>query len=101
MSSILDPLCCGYAKVAMFEIKSEIASNINKNTCVAEVSVSMESQYRQLKTEFDFTTVDYEWYHRNICRLRDSLQSLGKRNAELKRKIFRLFLPRKVENCQN
>ena len=91
LTSILDPLCCGFAKVAMLQIKSEISSNFSKNASVVEVSLSLGSQYQLFKSEFQSFDIDYEWYRRNVNRIRDSLQSLGKRSAETKGKIVTCF----------
>ena len=100
-SSVLDPLCCGFVKVGMFEIRCENRSSKNKNTSVAEVSVSLESQYKQFRSEFEFVDITYEWYRRNVNRVRDSLQSLGKNSNETKSIILDCFSRKKWSKVIN
>ena len=105
-SNVLDPLCCGFVKVGMFEIRSESRLSTNKNTSVAEVSVSFESQYKRFRSEFgcfDITekdTYEKEWYRRNINRVQDSLQSWKKSN-ETKSIILDCFSRKKWSKVTN
>lgn len=89
MSSIIDPLCCGFAKIAILEISTTTGVNL-KQKSVKEVSGEFEKQFKKFKELFPFE-VHYEWYRRNVQRIKDSIQLLGKKSTPNKLKVLSCF----------
>ena len=52
LSSILDPLCCGFAKVAIYELKYKSSIVTTVKSSVTDVSKSMGKQHEQFVSEF-------------------------------------------------
>ena len=90
MTTIIDPLCCGFAKVAMFELRKDYSSDVNKSSSVTDLSVSLDLQFQHFNREFNFD-LTYEWYRRNVPKIREMVQTLGKNNKDMKTKILDCF----------
>ena len=79
MSTIADPVCCGFAKVGVYSTSTEG----NNRYC-----------FELFEEVFGFE-VEYDWYRRNILKAKALFQCLGKKSALEKAEVLRVF---SVEN---
>ena len=92
--SIIDPATCGFMRVAMFELSIENSNKTFKSLSVVEVSKSLKVRFERFIDLFKFCKgedVKYDWYRRNINRIKKTLHDLGKASPEKKKKIISLF----------
>ena len=94
--SIVDPLSCGFAKVAVYNILSsklnlEVVDGEKHNEYKARL---LKTKYNKYTTYFcDITSfnVEYRQFTRNFPKITDNIKSLEKRYREVKKEILETF----------
>ena len=94
--SIVNPLSCGFAKVAVYNI---LSSKLNLD--VVDGEKHNEYKARLLKTKYnEYTTyfcnipsfnVEYRQFTRNFPKITDNIKSLEKRYKDVKKEILQTF----------
>lgn len=94
MTAILDPLCCGYAKIAMYQLSVKFVdyapgSRVMRNS--RTLKAGFEEYCRMFNVCEGFDKVTYDWYRRNVVKVKKLLQNFGKSKSEDKVKLSEGF----------
>ena len=93
--SIIDPLACGFAKVAVFSIlcsKTELQRNFGESEKELK-SRELKHKFQQYKKLFNFVKFDIEYrqFIQNFKKIIDNIKSLEKRHKDTKIEILQTF----------
>jgi len=89
--SLIDPLSCGFAKVAVYEFLVSDSHKL-RNTSVLNISTVYHEHFEQFKTLFSkFEHVDYEVYKRYFTKIKDVITVLSKNSSKKKIDVLNTF----------
>ena len=94
MMTIVDPLCCGFGKIVMYQLSVESCTSVSKSSSVVNVSGVLRKEFEQFVSIFEEGTnfdIEYEWYRRNVSKIKESIQRLGRLSSANKNKVVGCF----------
>jgi len=94
MPSILDPLCCGFMKIAIYELCMENVINPSDKTWVINVNNKVRKEFDGFVELFSVCKnfdVTFDWYRRNVIRIKECLQKLAKDSTPTRKKLLDCF----------
>lgn len=94
MTAILDPLCCGYAKIAIYQLSVKFVdyapgSRVFRNS--KSLKAGFEEFCRMFNSCKQFEKVTYTWYKRSVTKVKKLLQDFGKNKSAEKKKLMEGF----------
>ena len=104
--SIIDPLTCGFAKVAVFSLfvsPTKLKKQDHENSCKFK---SREYKYRLDKFNETFAGcenfhVQYQHFTTNFTKIKENVQLLGKNDSSMKRDVLNVFSSEKWDSLSS
>lgn len=82
----------------MYELSVECCMYVSKNSSVVNVSDVLKNQFEKFVEIFgegNGFDVEYEWYRRNVLKIKESVQRLGRLSAATKKNVAECFSKKK------
>ena len=78
----------------MYKLSVECCMEFNKNSSVVNVSDVLKKEFEKFVEIFKDGSgfdVDYQWYRRNVCKIKECIQRIGRKSVDIKKKLFECF----------
>ena len=94
--SLIDPICCGFAKIIVFRLLTEETNVIRHENETYKRYKHRELLYQYDKykmhfEEYEKFNVEFEGFKRRFPAIIDNIRYLGKKSAENKKRLLNLF----------